>query len=89
MYLTIYVNFDQINESQTFYKIQGDSFDSTSGKGLLWAYLGCSEGPNSFFVTPRLGAKKVTLNWQKMKLAYNELWIIYKKKDEIYWIRVY
>ena len=34
-------------------------------------------------------SKKVTLNWQKMKLAYNELWIIYKKKDEKYWIRVY
>ena len=28
--------------------------------------------------------KKVILNWQKLKLAYNELRKIYKKNDEIY-----
>ena len=49
------------------FKLQGDLFDSNSAKGLLWAYLGCSEGPNSFFVTPRLGANyylvRNTLKW--------------------------
>ena len=29
-------------------------------------------------------SKKVILNWQKLKLAYNELGEIYKKNDEIY-----
>ena len=42
-------------------------FDSNSAKGLLWACLGCSEGQNSFFVTPRLGANyylvRNTLKW--------------------------
>ena len=47
--------------------MQGDSFDSTSGKGLLWAYFETSEGLKGIYVTPRLGANyflvRNTLKW--------------------------
>ena len=36
--------------------MRGDSFDSTSGKGLLWAYFETSEGLKGIYVTQRLGA---------------------------------
>ena len=48
-------------------KIQGDSFDSSSGNRLLRAYFETSEGLKGIYVTLRLGANyflvRNTLKW--------------------------